>query len=98
MIANRTDITWTPIRNNDISWNFSKWLIDHNGQPFRRYTPRTTPQQMRDDVEELLKACGEDRRDQHTTEGKDTTKNTTESGGAATKTQTTKKKRTLVWT
>eukprot|EP00493_Phyllostaurus_siculus_P026034 UN26379 len=37
MIANRSDITWTPIRNNDLSWNFSKWTIDHNGQPFRRY-------------------------------------------------------------
>lgn len=57
LIANRTDITWTPIRNNDISWNFSKWLIDHNGQPFRRYTPRTEPYTIQEDIRELLKAC-----------------------------------------
>ena len=37
LIANRSDITWTPIRNNDISWNFQKWLVKHDGQPFKRY-------------------------------------------------------------
>lgn len=62
LIANRSDISWTPIRNNDLSWNFSKWLIDHNGQPFRRYTPRTDPKVMREDINKLLKQCEVDRK------------------------------------
>lgn len=57
LIANRTDITWTPIRNNDISWNFQKWLIHSNGQPFKRYTSRTTPQMVEEDIKDLLKEC-----------------------------------------
>ncbi|XP_065051310.1 glutathione peroxidase 2-like [Rhopilema esculentum] len=61
LIANRSDITWTPIRNNDVSWNFSKWLIDHNGQPFRRYTPRTEPRLIQEDIKELLRACEEEK-------------------------------------
>lgn len=57
LIANRSDVTWTPIRNNDISWNFQKWLIKHDGQPFRRYTSRTTPQAIEEDIKQLLNEC-----------------------------------------
>ena len=57
LIANRTDITWTPIRNNDISWNFAKWLISSNGHPYRRYTSRTTPKMLEDDILHLLNEC-----------------------------------------
>ena len=57
LIANRTEITWTPIRNNDISWNFQKWLIHSNGHPYKRYTSRTTPEAMEDDVKLLLQEC-----------------------------------------
>jgi glutathione peroxidase len=57
LIANRTDITWTPIRNNDISWNFQKWLIASDGHPYRRYTSRTTPAMLEDDIKILLDKC-----------------------------------------
>lgn len=57
LIANRSDITWTPIRNNDISWNFQKWLIKSDGQPFKRYTSRTTPQAIEDDINLILDEC-----------------------------------------
>ena len=57
LIANRSDVTWTPIRNNDISWNFQKWLIRHDGQPYRRYTSRTKPEAIEDDIKELLNLC-----------------------------------------
>jgi len=57
LIANRSDITWQPLRNNDISWNFQKWLIRHDGQPYRRYTSRTTPQAVENDVVKLLQEC-----------------------------------------
>jgi len=57
LIANRSDITWQPIRNNDISWNFQKWLIKHDGQPYKRYTSRTTPESIEDDIAMLLDQC-----------------------------------------
>lgn len=57
LIANRTDITWTPIRNNDISWNFAKWLIGSDGHPYRRYTSRTKPQMIEEDVLDLIGKC-----------------------------------------
>merc|ERR1711962_626327 len=57
LIANRTDITWTPIRNNDISWNFAKWLVDHEGQPYKRYTSRTVPENLEDDITYLIDKC-----------------------------------------
>ena len=57
LIANRTEITYTPIRNNDIRWNFQKWLIHSNGHPYKRYTSRTTPEAIEDDVKLLLQKC-----------------------------------------
>lgn len=66
MIANRTDITWTPIRNNDISWNFQKWIVDHNGDPIKRYTSRTDPVQAEDDIVALINKCVKDGSDNAT--------------------------------
>jgi len=60
LIANRTDITWTPIRNNDISWNFAKWLVGSDGHPYRRYTSRTKPQQVEQDILDLINKCVND--------------------------------------
>jgi hypothetical protein len=57
LIANRTDITWTPIRNNDISWNFAKWLVGSDGHPYRRYTSRTKPQMIEQDILDLIDKC-----------------------------------------
>ena len=46
---------YTPIANDDITWNFEKFLLDQNGQPVRRYTPDSRPlAQMRDDILQLL--------------------------------------------
>jgi glutathione peroxidase len=38
----------------DIRWNFAKFLVDHNGQPFKRYGSKTSPFTFKDDIEELL--------------------------------------------
>ena len=57
LIANRSDITWTPIRNNDISWNFQKWLIASDGHPYKRYTSRTTPAMIENDIKTLISQC-----------------------------------------
>lgn len=40
----------------DIRWNFSKFLIDHEGNPYKRYSLGNDPYEtMKDSVEELLK-------------------------------------------
>jgi len=39
----------------DVRWNFEKFLIDHEGNPYKRYTTQTTPFEMKDDIEMLLK-------------------------------------------
>lgn len=37
-----------------IKWNFTKFLIDKNGVPFKRYSPATKPNALRSDIEKLL--------------------------------------------
>lgn len=37
-----------------IKWNFTKFLIDKNGQPFKRYSPTTKPLTIQKDIERLL--------------------------------------------
>ncbi len=41
---------------NRIKWNFTKFLITKEGQPFRRYAPRVKPADMENDILELLAA------------------------------------------
>jgi len=36
---------------NFIKWNFSKFLIDKNGQPVKRYGPKTAPNDIRKDLD-----------------------------------------------
>lgn len=38
----------------NVSWNFTKFLVDREGRPFRRYGPRTSPLSFRGDIEKLL--------------------------------------------
>jgi glutathione peroxidase len=38
----------------DIKWNFTKFLIDKSGAPFKRYAPTTEPASMDGDIAELL--------------------------------------------
>lgn len=40
----------------DIKWNFTKFLVDRNGQVVDRYAPTTKPESMRGDIEKLLAA------------------------------------------
>ena len=37
-----------------IKWNFTKFLIDRNGVPFKRYSSATKPDSIRADIEKLL--------------------------------------------
>ncbi|ADU29127.1 glutathione peroxidase [Evansella cellulosilytica] len=38
----------------DIKWNFTKFLIDQNGEVINRYAPSTTPAKMEEDIKKLL--------------------------------------------
>jgi glutathione peroxidase len=37
-----------------IKWNFTKFLVDRSGQPVKRYAPNTAPEDIADDIEELV--------------------------------------------
>lgn len=48
-------VTWSPVRRSDISWNFEKFLVGPEGEPFRRYSPRMPTIQLEPDIQRLLK-------------------------------------------
>lgn len=37
-----------------IKWNFTKFLVDKNGKPVKRYAPVTTPEKLEADIKRLL--------------------------------------------
>ena len=37
-----------------VKWNFTKFLIDANGKPYKRYAPITKPEKLAPDIERLL--------------------------------------------
>lgn len=37
-----------------IKWNFTKFLINKNGEPVNRYGPSTTPEKIKSDIEALI--------------------------------------------
>lgn len=37
-----------------IKWNFAKFMIDKNGKPYKRFSPTTSPEKLRKDIEQLL--------------------------------------------
>lgn len=39
---------------NKIKWNFTKFLVDKNGQPVERFAPTTKPQDLEKDIEQAL--------------------------------------------
>lgn len=39
---------------NKIKWNFTKFLVDRNGNVIERYAPTTTPEKIEDDIKKLL--------------------------------------------
>lgn len=57
IIANHTHLLWTPIKSNDVAWNFQKWLIDSEGHPHRRYESEYTPEMMEGDIVDQIELC-----------------------------------------
>uniref|UniRef100_A0A803TKV6 Glutathione peroxidase n=1 Tax=Anolis carolinensis TaxID=28377 RepID=A0A803TKV6_ANOCA len=48
-------ILWSPVSRNDISWNFEKFLVGPEGEPFKRYSPRFLTTNIEPDIQRLLK-------------------------------------------
>jgi glutathione peroxidase len=38
----------------NIKWNFTKFLIDSNGKPYKRYAPTTKPAKIEKDIQKLI--------------------------------------------
>ena len=52
--APATRLDYSPMRNNDVRWNFEKFLISRKGKPVKRYDVSSRVSDMRDDIESLL--------------------------------------------
>ena len=40
--------------NKKIKWNFTKFLVDRNGVPYKRYGPKDAPDSFEDDIIKLI--------------------------------------------
>uniref|UniRef100_A0A286XK61 glutathione peroxidase n=1 Tax=Cavia porcellus TaxID=10141 RepID=A0A286XK61_CAVPO len=50
-------IMWSPVRRSDVSWNFEKFLIGPEGEPFRRYSRTFHTINIEPDIKRLLKVA-----------------------------------------
>jgi glutathione peroxidase len=41
-----------------IPWNFTKFLVDHEGVPYKRFSSKVKPEEIINDIEDLLKKKG----------------------------------------
>jgi len=48
---------YEPFHQDDIRWNFEKFLVNHLGQPIRRYDESLDPMDLVADIEVLLGQC-----------------------------------------
>ena len=44
----------TAKKDSDIQWNFTKFLVDRNGKPIKRYSPTCKPEEIEKDIEALI--------------------------------------------
>lgn len=51
---NSMPIQWSPVRRSDITWNFEKFLIDQDGKPVKRYSPKFENKDLVADIDALL--------------------------------------------
>lgn len=48
-------IIWSPVMRNDVSWNFEKFLVSPEGEPYKRYSRKFLTSEIEADITELLK-------------------------------------------
>jgi len=55
MISGKTfELYNLSLKNMNCRWNFEKFLLDHNGQPMRRYDESLDPEDIIPDIDVLL--------------------------------------------
>ncbi|XP_016313805.1 glutathione peroxidase 9 isoform X1 [Sinocyclocheilus anshuiensis] len=54
VIGDIRKLYWSPIKANDIRWNFEKFLITADGVPYRRYNPHCPFEEVERDIATLL--------------------------------------------
>ena len=55
IISLASKVLWAPLSRTDIGWNFEKFLINQNGVPVRRYSPKFPTEDVAADIDTLLK-------------------------------------------
>jgi glutathione peroxidase len=45
---------WTPVKRNDVAWNFEKFLFNADGTPFKRYSRFFETINIAEDIDTLL--------------------------------------------
>lgn len=48
-------LVWSPISRTDVSWNFEKFLIGPEGEPFKRYSRKFPTIDVEPDIQRLLR-------------------------------------------
>ena len=54
---NLNSITWEPVLSHDIRWNFHKFIVDHTGQPYMRFTSHMEPNETEHAIIDLINKC-----------------------------------------
>lgn len=54
LMADPLAIIWSPVKRNDISWNFEKFLVNKEGIPVKRYSRRYPTVDIAKDIQELV--------------------------------------------
>nr|ADH93578.1 glutathione peroxidase [Solea senegalensis] len=47
-------IIWSPVCRNDVAWNFEKFLVSPDGEPYKRYSRNFLTMNLEADIKELL--------------------------------------------
>mmetsp|Transcript_5992 Transcript_5992/g.23697 ORF Transcript_5992/g.23697 Transcript_5992/m.23697 type:complete len:148 (-) Transcript_5992:412-855(-) len=55
IMGDHTRICWDPVERTDIAWNFEKFLVNQEGVPVRRYSPKFATIDIAADIEALIK-------------------------------------------
>lgn len=50
-----SEICWHPVCRSDVSWNYEKFLVSHDGHPIKRYSHRTLTECIKKDIEASLR-------------------------------------------
>lgn len=58
LMTDPKNIIWSPVSRTDVAWNFEKFLVGRDGEPFRRYSRRFLSKDLEADIKELLGRAG----------------------------------------